>query len=126
MLLIGSLAGVALVVSLIGIAGIVSYVVTLRQHEVAVRLALGGHRAHVVWIFLRYGIVLAMTGVIAGTVLSLVFGKFLSRWVFGVHAADPVAFALAALVLGAATITASFLPAYQAAGIDPMGVLRHE
>jgi putative ABC transport system permease protein len=126
MLLIGSLAGVALVVSLIGIAGMVSYVVTLRQHEVAVRLALGGDRAHVVWIFLRYGIALAAMGVMTGTALSLMFGKLLSRWVFGVHAADPVAFAAAALVLGVATMTASFLPAYRAARIDPMGLLRHE
>ena len=126
MLLIGSLAGVALVVSLIGIAGMVSYVVTLRRHEVAVRLALGGDRAHVVRIFLRYGFVLAAMGVMAGTGLSLLFGKLLSRWVFGVHAVDAAAFAAAAMVLGAATMTASFLPAYRAARIDPMGVLRHE
>jgi putative ABC transport system permease protein len=126
MLLIGSLAGVALVISLIGIAGVVSYVVSLRRHEVAVRLALGGDRSHVVWLFLRYGFALAAMGVMAGTALSLMFGRLLSRWVFGVHAADPVAFAAAALVLGAATMAASFLPAYRAARIDPMGLLRHE
>ena len=126
MLMIGSLAGVALVVSLIGIAGMVSYVVTLRRHEVAVRLALGGDRAHVVWIFLRYGMVVAAMGVIGGTALSLMFGQLLSRWVFGVHAADPTAFAAAALVLGATTMAASFLPAYRASKVDPMGVLRHE
>src|SRR4051812_35231444 len=66
-LLIGSLAAVALVISLVGIAGIVSYVVSLRRHEVAVRLALGGDRSHVLWLFLRYGLVLAAGGVLAGT-----------------------------------------------------------
>jgi putative ABC transport system permease protein len=126
MLLIGSLAGVALAISLIGIAGVVSYVVSLRRREVAVRMALGGDRGDVVWLFLRYGFALATIGVMAGTALSLMLGKLLSRWVFGVHATDPVAFAAAALVLGAATIAASFVPAYRAARIDPMGVLRHE
>ena len=126
MLLIGSLAGVALVISLIGIAGVVSYVVSLRRQEVAVRMALGGDRGHVVWLFLRYGFALATMGMVAGTALSLMVGKLLSRWMFGVHATDPVSFAAAALVLGAATIAASFVPAYRAARIDPIGVLRHE
>jgi putative ABC transport system permease protein len=126
MLLIGSLAGVALVISLVGIAGIVSYVVSLRRHEVAIRLALGGHRGHVAWLFLRYGLALAATGITAGTALSLALGKLLSRWIFGVHAADPAALSAAALVLATATIAASFLPAYRATRIDPMGVLRHE
>ena len=125
-LLTGSLAAVALMISLTGIAGVVSYVVSLRRQEVAVRMALGGTRGHVVWIFLRYGFAIATIGVIAGTVLSLMLGKLLSRWVFGVHATDPVAFATAALVLGTATIAASFVPAYRAAQIDPMGVLRHQ
>jgi putative ABC transport system permease protein len=126
MLLIGSLAGIAMVISLIGIAGVVSYVVNLRRQEVAVRMALGGGRGHVVWLFLRYGLVLATMGLTAGTAFSLMFGKLLSRWVFGVHATDPVAFAAAGLALGTATVAASFLPAYQAARIDPMDVLRHE
>ncbi len=126
MLLIGSLAGVALMISLIGIAGVVSYVVSLRRHEVAVRMALGGNRRHVAWLFLKYGFTLAAMGVMAGTALSLMLGKILSRWLFGVHAADPLAFAAAAVVLGTATMAASFLPAYRAAKIDPMGVLRHE
>jgi putative ABC transport system permease protein len=126
MLLIGSLAGVALAISLVGIAGIVSYVVSLRRHEVAVRLALGGERAHVAWLFLRYGLGLATAGIAAGTALSLAFGKLLSRWILGVHAADAAALAAAAVVLALATIGASFLPAYRATRIDPMGVLRHE
>lgn len=126
MLLTGSLAGIALVISLVGIAGVVSYVVSLRRQEVAVRMALGGDRGHVVWLFLRYGLLLATVGLMAGTALSLMFGKLLSRWVFGVHATDPVAFAAAGLILGTATVAASFLPAYRAARIDPMDVLRHE
>ncbi len=126
MLLIASLAGAALVISLIGIAGVVSYIVSLRRHEVAVRLALGGDRPHVVWLFLRYGFVLSALGVAAGTVLSLLFGTLLSRWLFGVRAADPLAFAAAALLLALATMAASFLPAYRAARIDPMMVLRHD
>jgi putative ABC transport system permease protein len=126
MLLIGSLAAVALVISLIGVAGMVSYVVSLRRHEVAVRLALGGDRSHVVWLFLRYGFTLAAAGVIAGSALSLLAGKLLSRWVFGLHASDPVALSAAALVLAAATLAASTLPASRAALIDPMAVLRHE
>jgi putative ABC transport system permease protein len=126
MLLTGSLAAVALMISLTGIAGVVSYVASLRRHEVAMRMALGGTRRHVVWIFLRYGVAIATIGVIAGTILSLMLGKFLSNWVFGVHATDPVAFTMTALVLGAATIAASFVPAYRAAKIDPMGVLRHD
>jgi ABC-type antimicrobial peptide transport system permease subunit len=116
---------VALTISLIGIAGVVSYVVSLRRREVAVRMALGGGRADVVWLFLRYGFFLAAVGVTAGTALSLILGKLLSRWLFGVHATDPVAFAAAALVLGIATMSASLLPASHAAKIDPMKVLRH-
>ena len=89
-------------------------------------MALGGDRRHVVWLFLRYGLVLATIGLIAGAAFSLMFGKLLSRWVFGMHATDPVAFAAAALVLGTATVVASFLPAYRATRIDPIDVLRHE
>jgi putative ABC transport system permease protein len=126
MLLIGSLAGVALVISLVGIAGIVSYVASLRKHEMAVRVALGCDRGRVAWMFLRYGMVLSAVGVLAGSALSLVLGRLLSHWVFGLRGADPVAFAGAALVLGAATMAASFVPAYRAARIDPMTMLRHE
>jgi putative ABC transport system permease protein len=126
MLLIGSLGGIALVISLIGIAGVVSYVVSLRRQEVAIRMALGADRGHVVWLFLRYALFLAAIGLLAGTAFSLMFGKLLSRWVFGVHATDPVAFAAAGLVLGTAAVAASFVPAYRSARIDPMDVLRHE
>lgn len=90
------------------------------------RLALGGDRSHIVWIFLRYGVSLAAMGLFAGMALSLLFGKLLSRLVFGVKPVDPIAFAAAACVLAAATMTASFLPAFRASKIDPMRLLRHE
>jgi putative ABC transport system permease protein len=126
MLLIGSLAAVALVISLVGIAGIVSYVVSLRRHEVAVRLALGSRRGDVAWLFLRFGLALAAAGIAAGTALSLAFGKLLSRWIFGVHAADARALTAAAVLLALATIAASVLPAWRATRIDPLRLLRHE
>jgi putative ABC transport system permease protein len=126
MLLIGSLSGVALVISLVGIAGIVSYVVSLRRHEVAVRLALGSRRGHMAWLFLRYGLALAAIGIAAGTALSLAFGKLLSRWIFGMHAADARALTTAAVLLALATIGASVLPAWRATRIDPLRLLRHE
>src|SRR5262249_15653539 len=100
MLLIRSMAGVALMISLLGITGVGSYVVSLRRQEVAVRMALGGDRRHVVWLFLRYGCALATMGVLGGILLSLMLGKILSHSVFGVRAMDPVAFAAPALVLG--------------------------
>lgn len=125
-LLIGSLAGVALLISLIGIVGVVSYVVNIRRREMAVRMALGGDRSHVVWLFLRYGLTLAAVGVVAGAAMSMIVGKLIARWLFGARAADPVAFVAAALILGAATLAATFLPAFRAGRIDPMAVLRHE
>jgi putative ABC transport system permease protein len=126
MLLIGALAAVALAISLVGIAGVVSYVVSLRRQEVAVRMALGGSRGDVVWLFLRYGFTLAAMGVMGGAGLSLALGKLLARWMYGVHATAPSAFLAAALVLGMTTMVASLLPAAGAAKIDPMRVLRHE
>jgi putative ABC transport system permease protein len=125
LMLVGSLGVIALILSAIGITGVVAYMVTLRQHEIATRMALGARQRDIYRIFLRYAALVAITGVGIGAVLSYVLGRIATRVLFGAAIADPVAIVTAAPLLIAIVFAALFIPARRAAWLDPMKVLRH-
>jgi ABC-type antimicrobial peptide transport system permease subunit len=124
--LIGSFAGLALVLAMIGLYGLVSYAVSRRTREIGIRMALGAQRQDVMQLVLGKGLRLAMFGVGAGLVAAAVLTRLVSSLLFGVKPVDGVTFLGAAFALGAVAVVACFIPGRRATRVDPMVALRHE
>jgi ABC-type antimicrobial peptide transport system permease subunit len=124
--LIGAFAALALVLACIGIYGVVAYAVSRRTREIGVRMALGAKRADVLRMILGGGFRLAAIGIAIGLAGALATSKLLASMMFEMSAFNPLIFALAAAVLGATAVLASYLPARRAASVDPMQALRTE
>jgi len=115
-----------LVLAGIGVYGVVSYIVARQTSEIGVRMALGAQRAHVLWMVLRQGIMLAGIGAVAGLFGAWMFRRAVAQLVFGISPADPVTFFSAALLLVALAATACMAPAIKAMKVDPIVALRYE
>jgi predicted permease len=124
--LLGSYAMLALVFSLMGIYGVVSYSVTQKTHEIGVRVALGAQRSTVLRIFLERAFVLAITGIGIGVVGGLAATPLLNSQLYGVPATEPLNFAGVSLLLLGVAMLASYIPARRATRVDPMVALKHE
>jgi len=119
-------AFLALILSVMGLYGVVSYEVGRRTKEIGVRTALGARPHDVLRLFLRQGFGVVLTGVLFGGGLAFATTRLLGAWLFGVGSADPLSFGVATAVLLAATVTATYLPARRAMRVDPMVALRYE
>ncbi len=119
-------AGVALALGVVGIYGVISYMVSQRTREIGVRMALGADRRDVRRMVLRQGVILAGIGVAVGLVAAVGLTRLISSWLFGVEATDPVTFGLVAALLVAVALVASYLPALRASRTDPLEALRFE
>ncbi len=119
-------AAVALALGVVGIYGVISYIVSQRTREIGVRMALGADRRDVRRMVLRQGMVLASIGVVVGLVAAVGVTRVLSSQLHGVEATDPVTFAAVAAVLTAVAFVASYLPAVRASRTDPLVALRFE
>jgi putative ABC transport system permease protein len=124
--LFGIFAGIALALALGGIYGVFSYVVRQRTPEIGVRLTLGARRGDVLWLILRQGLALAITGIVLGLLGSLMVSPLLRSLLSGVSPFDPFTFGGVALLLGAVAAAACCIPARRATKIDPMEALRCE
>jgi predicted permease len=124
--LISGFAVLALVLACIGIYGVMAYAVTQRTQEIGVRMALGAGRADVLRMMMGLGFRLTATGVIIGLAGALASARLLTSLLFETAAMNPLIFSLAAVVLVAVAILASYLPARRAASIDPINALRTE
>ncbi len=124
--LMGIFAGIALVLAIIGIYGVISYGVQRRTREIGLRMALGADGGQVLRMVVGRGIVLVVLGILAGTVAALVLTRMMATLVYGVSATDPVTFVAAAVVLSAAAVMACIVPAARASRIDPVVALRDE
>jgi predicted permease len=118
--------GLALVLAIVGVYGVKAYSVARRTREIGIRMALGARPNGVQWMIIREGIVMLAGGVVIGLLLAVAMGKLLSGMLYQVGALDPIAFSTAPLVLGAATLLATWLPARRATRISPMTALRTE
>ena len=118
------LGAAGLVLALVGVYGVIGYVVTQRTHEFGVRMALGASSSAVQWMVVRQALVLGVIGVIIGMVLSLYAARLLRTMLFGVTAHDPMTFAIVALLLLAVGAAASYVPSRRATRIDPLEALR--
>jgi ABC-type antimicrobial peptide transport system permease subunit len=119
-------AVLGLLLSAIGLYGVVSYEVSRRTKEIGVRMALGAESQDVVQLFLRQGFVTVLTGGMFGGVLALATTRLLGAWLFGVRPSDPLSFGVAVGVLLTVTLIAGYLPARRATRVDPMVALRYE
>ena len=126
MLLVGVFAALALVLSLIGIHGVLSYAVVQRRREIGIRVALGAEPSQVVRVVLGQGMRLTMIGLGAGVGLALLFSRSLAGLLFGVTATDVTIFAVVVLLVAAVSMLAMWLPARRAARVDPLVALRYE
>jgi predicted permease len=124
--LIGLFSLIALLLSAIGIYGLMHYFVAQRTNEIGVRMALGARYGNVVALVLRQGLSLAGCGVIAGILCALGLTRLLSGLLYGVTPTDPLTFTAAPLILLAVAALACWIPARRAARIDPMAALRQE
>ncbi len=119
-------AVLALLLTGIGVYGLLSYDVVQRTREIGIRLALGAKQSSVLSAVLRQAAVLTIAGLVAGLAFSLALGRFVSSLLFGVRPLDFASYILAAGSLAALALLASFLPARRAARVDPMITLRYE
>jgi predicted permease len=126
MILLSVFAALALLLSSIGIYGVISYVVGQRTHEIGIRMALGAQRSDVLRLMLGEGMRMALIGVAIGVALALGLTHILVKMLFGVSATDPVTFASVAIVLSAVALAACYIPARRAMRVDPIVALRYE
>ena len=110
----------------VGLYGILWQFVEERKQELALRMALGASRSHVLWLVTRYGGVPVILGLAAGIMLSAGAARFISGFLYDVHASDLRVLAAVSLTMLAVTVVALGLPARRATGIDPMAALREE
>jgi predicted permease len=116
----------ATALAVVGLYGVLAYVVVRRTREIGIRMALGAARRNVIRLVLGEMAVLFVAGVSAGVAAALAGGRYVESQLFGVKAGDPAVFAASALALLAASLAAGFLPAWRASRIDPIRALRHE
>jgi len=124
--LAASMGFVGLALAVVGVYGVVSFSVSLRTHEIGIRMALGAKGSDVVKLVSRQGARLVGAGVLLGLVVAFLFTRVLAKLLIGVSAADPLTFTLVALLLAVVTLLASWIPARRATRVDPMIALRYE
>ena len=124
--LLGVFSSIALLLSAIGIYGVMSRATAERTHEIGVRMAVGANASDVRWMVLRAAGMLAILGVLAGTLIAALLTRSMAGMLFGVTPLDPLAYGGAAAVLLATAVLATLVPALRASGVDPVEALRDE
>ena len=126
MVLMGSFAAIALLLTVTGLYGVLSYTVARRRREIGVRIALGAGRREVLGLVLRDAGLLVMAGLILGSAGALGAGRLLGSMVYGVRPGDPLILACACGIMVITSLAAAYVPALRAASVDPMQALRSE
>ena len=125
-MLSGFFGALAALLAMIGLYGVISYIVATRKNEIGIRMALGAHRGNVIGIVLRQTLTLLGVGLGAGLVLAMAAGRFADALLFGLRSNDPLTLLGAAAFLAVVALVASYVPAYRASRVDPMTALRYE
>lgn len=125
-LMLGSFAGFALILTIVGVYGVMSHLVAQGAHDIGVRMALGAERASILRMVLRQGLELTVAGCIAGLAGALALTRVMATLLFGVSTTDIATFAAIPLVLILTAMIASYVPARRATRLDPVVALRDE
>ena len=126
MLLMAIFAGLALIMAMVGIYGVISYSVTQATQEIGIRMALGARRGHVLRMVLGYGSLLMFVGLLLGTAAALVGSRLIAAQLFDIQPTDPATYVIVALALSATGLIACAIPALRATRVDPLIALRDE
>jgi predicted permease len=124
LVMLGIAGAMALVLGLIGIYGVISYLVSQRTREIGIRVALGAEPGALQWLFIRYGLALAGAGTVTGLAAAAGLTQLMKSVLFGISPVDPLTYTAVPLVLVTATVLASYFPARRAAAVDPAETLR--
>jgi putative ABC transport system permease protein len=122
----GIFGGVALLMAMVGLYGVRAYTVARRTREIGIRMALGADASDTLRMILREGLIVTSIGAGIGLLLSVAVGKVLSSFLYKVSGADPAVFLAAAILLSAISLLACYVPARNAARVDPIVALRCE
>jgi predicted permease len=127
-LVLAVFAGMAVLLAMIGVYGVLSYFVNQRTREMGIRLALGAQRGDVLRMVAKLGLKLSLTGVVIGVALALGLNRFIAEhfWIYHVKATDPLTYAAVTVVLVSIALLACYVPARRATNVDPMTALRHD
>jgi putative ABC transport system permease protein len=125
-MLLGVFAALALILSAIGTYGVLSYVVSQRNREIGIRVAIGAQRSQIMKLVLRSGLALALGGILIGVTLAAWTARLMRGLLYDIRPDDPSTFIVVALVLSAVAVLASFVPAWRASRVDPVVVLKGE
>jgi ABC-type antimicrobial peptide transport system permease subunit len=126
MALMGIFAGLALVLTIVGLYGVITYLVNQRTQEIGIRMALGAQARQILTMVLKQGMLLVLSGVALGLGASWLLTRLITRLLFQVSATDPIAFIGISSLLVVVALLACYLPARRATKVDPLQALRYE